>query len=111
MHTVSTSPQKYQYECVHCYIFVRLRAHFGSDVKANAVHGSSNPDQAKKNMELLFGEMEFNPDGTLKGIGEHYSCCCNLLRFIVHFFRKSLNHFACSTLEPQLRHFYSLNSL
>lgn len=47
----------------------RLRAQYGHDVKANALHGSSSVEHAKQSMKLVFGqELEFNEDGTVKGM-------------------------------------------
>ncbi len=37
------------------------------DIKSNALHGSSNVDHAKANIKLVFGDVEFTPDGELKG--------------------------------------------
>ncbi len=45
-----------------------LRAQFGTDIKANAIHGSSTSHHAIESMKLIFGDLEFNPDGTVKGI-------------------------------------------
>ena len=45
----------------------RIRAQFGQDIKANAVHGSSTNEHAQQSIKLVFGEMEFTPDGMLKG--------------------------------------------
>ena len=58
-----------------CLILYRIRAQFGTTIKENAVHGSSNPDHAKKNIDMIFGELEFNADGTVKGI-LFIRCCC-----------------------------------
>ena len=44
-----------------------IRALFGQSVLDNAVHGSSNPDHAEKEIKKIFGEVELNPDGTVKG--------------------------------------------
>lgn len=33
----------------------------------NAVHGSSNKEHADKTIAMVFGEVEFNEDGTIKG--------------------------------------------
>ena len=45
----------------------RIRAQFGTDIKQNAVHGSSNEEHASKNIKLVFGDLEFTPDGRVKG--------------------------------------------
>ena len=45
---------------------------FGTDVVHNAVHGSSSKEQAQHKIETVFGSLEFNPDGTVRGI--HWSC-------------------------------------
>ena len=44
-----------------------IRAQFGQDVKANAVHGSSTADHAKESIKLVFGDVEFSSDGMLTG--------------------------------------------
>ncbi|XP_064647239.1 thioredoxin domain-containing protein 3 homolog isoform X8 [Lineus longissimus] len=44
-----------------------IRAAFGKDIKSNAVHGASTEDEAKAEVKLIFGEIEFNKDGTVKG--------------------------------------------
>ncbi|XP_013400539.1 thioredoxin domain-containing protein 3 homolog isoform X1 [Lingula anatina] len=44
-----------------------IRAQFGSDVKANAVHGSSDVEHAKEAITAIFGDLVFEKDGTLKG--------------------------------------------
>ena len=70
---------------LHMYrdaMFYRLRAKYGTDIKANALHGSSNVLHAADNIKMMFGDIEFNADGTVKGIflfllllikdGEHF---------------------------------------
>lgn len=44
-----------------------IRALFGESVLDNAVHGSSNPDHAENEIKQIFGEVELNPDGSVKG--------------------------------------------
>ena len=50
-----------------------MRAQFGQDILNNAVHGSSNQERAMEEMRAVFGELNFNPDGTVQGIhGAHW---------------------------------------
>ncbi|KAK6181619.1 hypothetical protein SNE40_009441 [Patella caerulea] len=56
-----TDPEKAKVEVPDC-----IRAVFGSSVLENAVHGSSDPEHAKKSIEKVFGHLEFNSDGTVK---------------------------------------------
>ena len=44
-----------------------IRALFGQSILDNAVHGSSDPEHASVEIKHLFGEVEFNPDGSVKG--------------------------------------------
>ncbi|GFO05422.1 thioredoxin domain-containing protein 3-like protein, partial [Plakobranchus ocellatus] len=44
-----------------------IRAQFGQDVLNNAAHGSSNAERAMEEMRAVFGELNFNPDGTVQG--------------------------------------------
>ncbi len=44
----------------------RLRALYGEDNLKNAVHGSSTSEHAMKTIKMLFGDVEFAEDGTVK---------------------------------------------
>ncbi|CAG2195481.1 NME8 [Mytilus edulis] len=41
-----------------------IRATYGKSILENAVHGSSDPDHAKKTIKTIFGDLKFTPDGT-----------------------------------------------
>ena len=43
-----------------------FRALYGENTLRNAVHGSSNKEHASKSIEMIFGEVEFGPDGSVK---------------------------------------------
>ena len=42
-----------------------LRATYGENILKNAVHGSSNPEHAKKTIQAIFGDLKFSEDGIL----------------------------------------------
>ena len=44
----------------------RLRAIYGEDTLKNALHGSSTSEHAMKTIKMIFGDVDFNPDGTPK---------------------------------------------
>ncbi|KAI0230921.1 Thioredoxin domain-containing protein [Lamellibrachia satsuma] len=44
-----------------------IRAQFGHNSLANAVHGSANQEEADKNISLIFGDLDVTPDGRVKG--------------------------------------------
>ncbi|XP_071148194.1 thioredoxin domain-containing protein 6-like isoform X3 [Mytilus edulis] len=41
-----------------------IRATYGKSILENAVHGSSDPEHAKKTIKTIFGDLKFTPDGT-----------------------------------------------
>jgi len=47
-----------------CY---RLRAQFGSSIVANAVHGASNRISADNEINLIFGDVDFDKEGLTSG--------------------------------------------
>lgn len=46
-------------------IFCSIRAQFGADVKANAVHGPTTEENAKTVIGEIFGDLKTNSDGTI----------------------------------------------
>ncbi|CAL1547548.1 unnamed protein product [Lymnaea stagnalis] len=44
-----------------------IRALYGTDLINNAVHGSSDAEHVHAEMTRIFGELSFNPDGSLRG--------------------------------------------
>ena len=45
---------------------IRFRAMYGENTLKNAVHGSSSSDHAMKTIKMIFGDVEFNSDGSVK---------------------------------------------
>ncbi len=39
---------------------------YGENTLKNAVHGSSSSDHAMKTIKMIFGDVEFNSDGSVK---------------------------------------------
>lgn len=62
--------------CTYCSI----RALYGVDVIANAIHASSNMQRAMDEVKVVFPDIEFNADGTL---------CCMKRAYIVVIIRLS----------------------
>ncbi|XP_067686631.1 thioredoxin domain-containing protein 6-like isoform X2 [Haliotis asinina] len=56
-----TNPEQAQTEAPES-----IRAMYGKDILLNAVHGSSDIDQARSTIKQVFGDLEFQPDGNLK---------------------------------------------
>ena len=56
---------------------------FGTDIKSNAIHGSSNVDHAASNIKLVFGELEFNTDGTVQGSVSAVLLCIHMIHVVV----------------------------
>jgi len=45
-------------------ISCRIRAQFGKDTLANAVHGSANPEEAEHDINVIFGDLDITTEGT-----------------------------------------------
>lgn len=48
-----------------CLCLCSIRAQFGLDIKANAVHGPATEENAKSVINEIFGDLKTNPDGTV----------------------------------------------
>ena len=46
-------------------LFSSIRAQFGVDIKANAVHGPSTEDNAKQVIQEVFGDLQTKTDGSV----------------------------------------------
>ncbi|CAC5383652.1 NME8 [Mytilus coruscus] len=42
-----------------------IRATYGESILKNAVHGSSDPEHAKKTIKTIFGDLKFTPEGAV----------------------------------------------
>lgn len=54
-----TDPEQAKEQDPNC-----LRAIFGKSALENAVHGSSDPEHAREEIERMFGDVKFQPDGS-----------------------------------------------
>ena len=45
------------------FAFVSLRALYGTAIMQNAVHGSAVPDDAQREISLIFGSVAFDEEG------------------------------------------------
>ena len=59
--------------------YFSVRASFGKDIKANAVHGSSDVNRAQEEMKLVFGDVQFNADGTVKSKTMELYLICSII--------------------------------
>ena len=64
----------------------RIRATFGQDIKANAVHGSSNSEHAQTAIKEIFGDLEFTADGCLKGLLDVIAAGYEGFSFFIYIF-------------------------
>ena len=66
LKTLPNTLPSIKFSCLLTHFLYSFRALYGENTLRNAVHGSSNKEHVSKTIEMIFGEVEFGPDGSVK---------------------------------------------